>query len=96
MYDEQLKRYFELFNRDQFHVLTLAELSADPARTTGKIAEFLGIDHAPLRELDSQIFNADGPHEPFSAEADKIMDEAFAGLTERTDRLVGRPLDWSL
>jgi hypothetical protein len=95
-YDQQLTRYFSLFDRDRFHVLSLGELASDPAATTGKIAAFLELDQASLRQFDFQISNDGGPHEPFCAESDKLMDEAFAGLTDRTDRLVGRHLDWSM
>ena len=94
-YDEQLIRYFSLFDRDQFHVLSLAELASDPAAATGKIAAFLDLDQAPLRQFNFEASNGSGPYEPCCAESERLMDEIFAGLTERTDRLVGRPLDWS-
>lgn len=96
MFDEQLARYFSLFKREQFHVLTLAELAADPARETGRIIAFLGLDAAPIERFTFRKSNRDGPHEPYGAEAEAIMAAAFEGLTDRVDRLVGRTLDWRL
>jgi hypothetical protein len=96
LYDLQLRRYFSLFHRDQFHILSLAELASDPASTTGKIAAFLDLDQASLPQFDFQVSNHGGPYEPFCAKSNKLMDAAFAGLTERTDHLVGRHLDWSM
>lgn len=96
LYDEQLARYFALFDRDRFHVLSLAELAAGPAPATARIIEFLGLDRQPLRQFAFAIANYGGPFTPYDSECDRLMDEAFAGLTVRTNRLVGRPLDWSL
>ena len=96
MFDDQLTRYFALFKREQFHVLTLAELAADPARETGRMLAFLGLDAAPTERFRFPKSNRGGPHEPYGAEAEAIMDSAFDGLTDRVDRLVGRPLDWRL
>jgi hypothetical protein len=96
LYDEQLARYFHLFDRSQFHFLSLAELSTDPVATTRKITDFLGLDHASLRNFDFSIRNSGGPYETWDAPCDRFMDQAFSGLTDRVDRLVGRPLDWSL
>lgn len=96
LYDEQLARYFALFDRDRFHVLSLAELAADPAAATARIIEFLDLDRQPLQGFNFSVANHGGSHEPYNSESDRLMDEALAGVIERTDRLVRRPLDWSL
>ena len=43
LYGEQLQRYFSLFDKKQFHILTLEKLSADPTRSLEAIFEFLGV-----------------------------------------------------
>jgi Sulfotransferase domain len=94
-FDEQLARYFALFEREQFYVLSLAELSSDAATATKKLFTFLDVN----TELSQNTFtprNGSGESEPWSADSDKIMDETFGDLTERTERLVGRALDWSM
>jgi hypothetical protein len=96
LYDEQLSRYFILFDRAQFHVLSLAELASNPTQTIDAISAFLDIDPAPLRPFANIASNRDGNCEPHDADAGLLMDAMFNGLTERTDRLVGRLLDRSL
>lgn len=43
LYGEQLTRYFSLFKREQFHILTFESLVADPANSLKAIFEFLGV-----------------------------------------------------
>ena len=43
LYGEQLRRYFSLFNREQFHILAFESLVADPANTMRAILEFLNV-----------------------------------------------------
>lgn len=96
-YDEQLRRYFALFPRTQFHIITLAELSKDPVATTQEILRFLDLDPAPAADFNYEIKNRrEDAVAAYDAECDSIMSAAFAGLTERTDRIIGRELDWSL
>ncbi len=95
-YDEQLARYLSLFNRSQFHFLSLAELSRDPVLAIKGVVRFLDIDYRPFRSIESWKFNADEASDPPPVAAEKILNAALDGVTQRTDRLVGRKLDWSL
>jgi hypothetical protein len=106
LYDEQLSRYFALFDRTQFHILTLAELGKEPLRTTESILRVLDLDPEPAKIFDFTVQH-EGAHpfgrlhradssEPWDEESDDIMSEAFDGVIERTEKLVGRRLDWSL
>ena len=97
LYDEQLERYFALFDRKQFHIITLAELSRDPLSTTESILRFLELDPAPARHFKFETKNRHEDTKPsYDPRCDEIMARAFEGLTARTDRLVGRRLDWSV
>lgn len=95
-YDEQLARYFALFPRAHFHIQTLADLALRPAETVRALAGFLDIDPAPLLATASRVRNADTGPRGWSAAADAAMEARFAGLTARTEALVGTALDWSL
>jgi hypothetical protein len=95
-YDRQLGRYLELFDRRQFHVLTLAELAADPLAASERLIAFLGLDPTALPGFSFPVSNAGGPYEPYCGASSDLMGEIFAGLIERTEGLVGRRLDWSL
>ncbi len=94
-YDEQIARYFALFDRSRFHVLSLAELANRPVPSGHAIAQFLEIDPAPLKSNADKAFNMSADHQPVSEAAASIMRSAFAGLTARVDRLIGQELDWS-
>jgi len=97
LYDEQLARYFTAFDRERFHITTLGELSKEPIATTERILRFLDLDPAPARHFNFDIKNRIEVNKPqFEAESDQLMSVAFEGLIERTDRLVGSTLDWSL
>jgi len=96
MYDEQLNRYLSLFRRDQLFVITLAELSQEPLRTTQRILEFLDVDPEVAQKFDFSIRHRNSEYEGYDEESNRIMDVAFQGLTERTERMIGAPLDWSL
>jgi hypothetical protein len=45
-YGEQLARYYERFNRDQIHVLTLDDFVADPQRAMAAVYAHIGVDPA--------------------------------------------------
>jgi hypothetical protein len=97
LYDEQLSRYFAQFNRDQFHIISLAELSRDPLATTESILSFLGLDPMPAKHFKFEVHHRiEHTRAPYSAEADAIMSLSFNGLIDRTELLIGRSLDWSL
>ena len=51
LYGEQLQRYFSLFKREQFHVLTFEEMIADPANSLKAIFQFLGVSSDFMPEL---------------------------------------------
>jgi hypothetical protein len=96
-YDEQLTRYFSLFDRKQFYILSLAELSKEPVATTEHILEFLQVDPASARQFDFKVMNRwESNYEPYDSKSDDLMSLQFEGLTERTDRIVGRAIDWSV
>lgn len=96
LYDEQLSRYDALFDHERSHIFTLAELSNDPLGVAMGISCFLGLERRLPSDMTIGAANRDGPHFPYSSASDKIMDRAFEGLTERTNRLVGRSLNWEM
>jgi len=55
LFGEQLNRYFSLFDRRQFHILTLSELEQNPFKALGRIFSFLGVD--PEFQPEIRVFN---------------------------------------
>ncbi|WP_336799879.1 sulfotransferase domain-containing protein [Kaistia sp. MMO-174] len=95
LYDGQLKRYLDLYPRERFLVMSLAELQQNPRRILGSIGDFLEIDSAGFGD-DIPFVNVAPAYDRFAPESAALMDSLFEGLTDRVDRLVGRPLDWSI
>jgi len=52
LYGEQLKRYFSLFPKQQFHVIKFRDFIADPIENIGAICKFLGVDANFRPELE--------------------------------------------
>ena len=94
-YDEQLARYFDLYPRDRFLILSLAEFLRHAEHAVQSIAAFLGLDRAGFG-TDIPMSNGAPPYAPPDAACEALMDARFGNLTTRVDRIVGRPLDWSL
>ncbi|MDR3469709.1 MAG: sulfotransferase domain-containing protein [Xanthobacteraceae bacterium] len=95
IYDEQLDRYFRLYPRENFLVMSLAEFRREPDRVKRTVAEFLNIDVAGFGP-EAPFSNAAPPHDSYDAASDAVMEQYFGNLTARVDRLLGRSLDWSL
>ena len=95
VYDVQMERYFSLFPRDRFLVMSLAEIQQHPDRIMGSIGEFLGVDPAGFGpRMPTSNFAPAYPG--FDPACEALMEAHFGDLTARVDGLVGRPLDWSL
>ena len=54
LFGEQLARYFALFRRDQFKIITLRELKQDPVTTLQDIFRFLNVDATFQPDLSIQ------------------------------------------
>jgi hypothetical protein len=90
-YAEQLEPWLESFRRDQFHFLTLEELSANPGETLDAVHEFLELPpHRPesLPRLHSAQYDSLPP------ETRERLQEYFRPHNQRLYELVGRDLGW--
>jgi hypothetical protein len=90
-YAEQLERWFELFERDQFHFVTLEDLSSDPQGTLDRVHEFLGLpEHAygNLPKLHAAKYDS------LAADTRQQLTEYFRPHNERLYDLVGIDFGW--
>ncbi|QTL03685.1 sulfotransferase [Aquabacter sp. L1I39] len=94
-YDEQLTRYLGLFTREQFLIMTLAELISRPQQKIAEIAAFLEVEPSGFGE-SVPVVNAAPAYEGFDQMCDAFMGDRFGDLTRRVDALVGRAMDWSV
>jgi Sulfotransferase domain len=90
-YAEQLERWFALFAREQFHILTLEDLAADPQGTLDAVHEFLELPrhrYEGLRALHVATYD------PVDPDVRARLSEYFRPLNERLYELVGRDFGW--
>jgi hypothetical protein len=90
-YAEQIERWLELFDREQFHFLTLEDLSARPGETLDAVHDFLGLPaHRPerLTPLHTASYSSLAP------ESRERLGEYFRPHNQRLYELVGRDLGW--
>jgi len=92
-YAEQLERWFELFNREQFHVVTLEDIAEDPQRVLDGVHEFLGLP--AHRYTDLPHLHAAPAYEGIGREAREALVEYFQPHNERLYELLGVDFGWS-
>lgn len=92
-YAPQLRRYFEVFPREQLLVLTFDELRADAEGVFQQVQRHLGLeDHALDQGLEAFNVRTDYPKiDP--ATRDRLR-EHFAPHNSELEQLLGRPLGW--
>lgn len=90
-YAEQLERWLALFPREQFHFVTLEQLSADPQGALDRVHEFLGLPprrHEQLQPLHTAAYDS------LPAETRAGLREYFRPHNERLYELVGIDFGW--
>jgi hypothetical protein len=91
-YAEQIERWFERFGRDQFHFLTLDELSTDPEGTLGAVHEFLQLPAFIPDELPH--LHAAPSYDSLERQTRERLQEYFRPHNQRLYELIGRDLGW--
>jgi hypothetical protein len=91
-YDLQLERYFGLFPREQFFVMTLGEWKSDSRFWLQQIFRFLNVQTEI--QISAEPKNQAPVYEPMSKATYQLLAEKFAGVRERVESLVGRRFDY--
>jgi Sulfotransferase domain len=90
-YVEQLERWFALFPREQFDIMTLEQLACDPQPRLDRVHEFLGLPahrYDDLRPLHTASYDGIPP------EVRRRLTEYFRPYNERLYELLGADLGW--
>lgn len=92
-YAHQLRRYFEVFPREQVLVLSLDELRDDPDGVFVDVQRHLGLEpHALDRSLEAYNVRTDYP--PIDQRTRDRLREHFAPHNAELEALLGRDLGW--
>jgi hypothetical protein len=90
-YVEQLERWFRHFPREQFHILTVEALAADPQGSFDDVVEFLDLPPQPLDDVHAR-FAFD--YEPLPPATRARFEDYFRPYNERLYELLGTDLGW--
>lgn len=90
-YAEQLERWFAVFPREQLLIVASDDLAADPARTYGRVLEFLG---ARRHELETYPRVYEQEYAEMHPDTRRRLATYFAGPNERLYELLGRDFGW--
>ena len=92
-YLEQLRRYMDIFPRENLLVLRAEDLFADPVGLMGLLADFLGIDPA-LGRVDFKPMNVGQNREAVADGAREMLDAYFAPHNRALAEAFGRDFGW--
>ncbi|NJP25601.1 sulfotransferase domain-containing protein [Microbispora hainanensis] len=93
-YEKALRRWFDHFPADRFHVTSSEEFYRDPQRVCDEAAAFLGLPPAPLARA-GKVWNS-APKAEISASTKRRLIEHFAPHNAALEKLVGRSFpDWA-
>jgi hypothetical protein len=90
-YAEQLERWFAHFPREQFHFVTLEELTSDPAAALAGVHAFLGLPPHVNGDL-SPLHGA--RYDPLPTEVEQQLREYFRPHNRRLYELLGVDFGW--
>jgi hypothetical protein len=76
-YHGQLLRYFEIFPREQIHVLLSGDIRRDPVGTVQGLYRFVGVDPSFVPDFDT-------PHNVGGVPASALLEKVFTSSTIRT------------
>ncbi|WP_204013042.1 sulfotransferase [Sphaerimonospora thailandensis] len=93
-YDLALRRWFDHFPADRFHVVSSEEFYRDQQRVCDEVAAFLGLPHAPLPDA-GKVWNP-APQAEFATSIRHRLIEHFAPHNAALEKMLDRSFpDWA-
>jgi hypothetical protein len=91
-YAEQLERWFSVFSREQFLVLSSDDLRRDPAAAVAACCSFLSV---PVRPARSYPLRLKRDYEPMKQDTREQLAAYFEPHNRRLYELLGRDFGWT-
>ncbi len=91
-YAEQLKRWFEIFPRENFLILNSENLFNKPNEIYQQVESFLGLD--PFSEVNFEKLNADKTKQTMDPSISTYLSEYFRGHNKELFSLIGKDFKW--
>lgn len=104
LYASQLKRYLELFEKEQFLLLFFEEFACEPLRQLPEVCRFLEISEAPLASVDTRVRNQSVVPKSVRDQNSRFDHETYTRLmesiredVEELESIMGRKINhWDL
>ena len=93
-YLEHLQRWFELFPREQMHIVILEDLIKNPELEVNKVFNFLGLSGF---KLDSYVPKNQGSYAnngSITPESIKMLEQLYEPHNKKLEEFLGRTLPW--
>ncbi len=94
LYADQLKRYFELFPREQLLILESGELRRDPVGTMNRVTAFIGLKSHDWSQEEYHPANKGIYTAPMTDETRALLSAFFRPHNERLYAMLGVDYDW--
>lgn len=92
-YDEQLSRYFDLFNRDNILILTSDDVFKNTKNCISIICKFLKIDNN-IESIDTTPKNIGHNKEEVETEVYQYLNDYFKSENEKLSKSINQELPW--
>jgi hypothetical protein len=90
-YADQLQRWFALFSREQFHIVTLDDLASRPQKAMDEVHRFLDLPEHTYDQLEALH---GGTYDEIEADAREELGRYFRPHNERLYELLDRDFGW--
>lgn len=96
LYDQQLRRWLDVFPRDQFLFLESERFFADPAHSLAEILDFVGAEKWAPPEFRNYSYDSRGAldYEPLPEEARDLLEGRFSSSNESLRAMLPDRLGW--
>jgi len=91
-YAEQLKRWFEIFPKENFYIAKSEAFFSDPKSTYKEVLNFLGLE--PKGDIELTPLNTDKSRTKIPIENKQYLDQYFQKENEKLMKLIGDKFSW--
>jgi hypothetical protein len=92
IYADQLKPWFDVFQREQIHLVCLESFTKDPQAHYNQLVEYLGLPPHTLQTF--QVHNSN-PYRPMDADLRERLQAFYAPHNRRLREETGLVLPWA-
>lgn len=91
LYYNQIRKWFELFSKDQIMVINTEDLSNNPNQTLQKIFEFLKLPNEKIENIQNRKV---ADYKPMNKETRRFLNDFFKPHNKKLFRLLGNSFNW--